>query len=61
LFEVAFSTSGVQVEAFGNVLAATSFLHGLAAEELTPQELDYHDPGYDVTITVRASKPTAGR
>jgi glycosyltransferase involved in cell wall biosynthesis/peptidoglycan/xylan/chitin deacetylase (PgdA/CDA1 family)/SAM-dependent methyltransferase len=59
LFEEVFSAADVRVEAFGNVLAATSFLHGLAVEELTPEELDYHEPGYDVTITVRAEKPGA--
>ncbi len=44
------------IEVFGNVLAAMSFLHGLAVEELTPEELDYREPGYDVTIAVRAVK-----
>lgn len=46
----------VAVEGHGNVLAAISFLHGLAVEELDPGELDVHDPSYDVVITVRASK-----
>jgi peptidoglycan/xylan/chitin deacetylase (PgdA/CDA1 family) len=41
------------------VLSAISFLHGLAEEELTPDELDYRDPGYPVTITVRALKRAA--
>jgi SAM-dependent methyltransferase len=57
LFEEAFPATGVKVEAFGNVLAATSFLYGLAEEELTREELDYHEPGYAVTIAVKASKP----
>jgi peptidoglycan/xylan/chitin deacetylase (PgdA/CDA1 family) len=57
LFEEAFSAESVQVEAFGNVLAAISFLHGLAVDELTLNELDHRDPVYDVTITVRAVKP----
>lgn len=60
LFEDAFSAEHVHVEAFGNVMAAMSFLHGLAVEELTPEELDYREPGYDVTITVRAVKAAAG-
>jgi SAM-dependent methyltransferase len=46
----AFSAGNVQIESFGNVLAASCFLHGLAAEELTREELDYRDPGYEVTI-----------
>lgn len=60
IFEEAFG-SGVNVETFGNALAAVSFLEGLAVEELTPEELDYRDPGYDVTIAVRAEKrPPSG-
>lgn len=42
------------VEAYGNVLSATAALHGLAAEELTPAELDYNDRDFDVIIGVRA-------
>jgi SAM-dependent methyltransferase len=56
LFEEAFSAEDIKIEGRGNVLAATSFLYGLAAEELTRQELDYNEPGYGVTIAVRALK-----
>jgi peptidoglycan/xylan/chitin deacetylase (PgdA/CDA1 family) len=56
LFEDVFGAGNVAVESQGNVLAAISFLHGLAQEELTPAELDHRDPGYPVTITVRAVK-----
>lgn len=59
LFEGAFPAEVVEVEGYGNVLVAASFLYGLALEELTQQELDYRDPCYDVTVTVRAVK--AGR
>lgn len=41
------------VEACGNVLSATAALHGLAAEELTREELDYSDRDFDVIIGVR--------
>jgi SAM-dependent methyltransferase len=58
LFETAFPAANVVVEAHGSVLAAIAFLHGLAAEELRPQELAWHDPDYEVLITVRAVKPT---
>lgn len=58
LFERAFVGDGVDVRAHGNVLAATAFLQGLAAEELTPGELAHHDADYPVLITVRAEKPT---
>ena len=33
-------------------------LHGVAVEESTTAELDYRDAGYDVTIAVRAQKPS---
>ena len=57
LFAAVFSPEEVEVEAHGNVLAATAFLHGLAAGELRPQELDHHDASYPLLITVRAVKP----
>jgi hypothetical protein len=49
----------VHVEGFGNVLAAMCFLEGIAAEELRAEELDHHDPGYAITIAVRAVKQGA--
>jgi SAM-dependent methyltransferase len=57
LFEEAFPAGNVRLEAHGNVLAAVSFLHGLATEELRREELDQHDPDYEVLITLRAMKP----
>jgi SAM-dependent methyltransferase len=54
-----FPPDRVAVESHGNVLAAISFLEGLAAQELCPDELDYHDPLYQLLITVRAVKETA--
>lgn len=56
LFEEVFPATGVQVESHGNVLVACAFLYGLAMEELQQEELDYHDPDYEVTIAVRAVK-----
>lgn len=43
-------------ETHGNVLAATAFLHGLADDELSAEELAVRDPDYPVIITVRAVK-----
>jgi SAM-dependent methyltransferase len=57
LFAERFTEAGVELETHGNVLAATGFLHGLAAEELTRAELDAHDPHYQVIIAARATKP----
>ena len=41
------------------MLAAISFLHGLAVEDVSPEELDYRDPNYEVLITLRAVKTEA--
>lgn len=49
----------VEVETYGNLLSATMFLHGHAAEELGAAELDLRDPDYEVTIAVRAIKGRA--
>ena len=57
LFEEVFPAANVAVEAYGNVLAAVAFLHGLAAQDLRQKELDHHDPDYEVIITIRAVKP----
>ncbi len=51
-----FDPKAVEAQAFGNVLAATGFLHGLAAAELTPEELDHFDHNYPVIIGVQAVK-----
>jgi SAM-dependent methyltransferase len=57
LFEEVFPPANVTVEAYGNVFAATAFLYGLASHELRTHELDFRDPDYEVSITVRAVKP----
>lgn len=59
LFAESFPEQALTFETHGNVLAAVSFLHGLAVEELRPAELDYHDPHYQLVIAVRAVKPGA--
>jgi SAM-dependent methyltransferase len=57
LFKEFFLETNVEVEAHGNVLVAIAFLHGLASQELRREELDQHDPDYQVLITIRAVKP----
>jgi len=59
LFEDAFDPADISVDAYGNVLAATAFLYGLAVEDLKQRELDLRDPDYQVTIGVKAVKPQA--
>jgi SAM-dependent methyltransferase len=56
LFGEVFSPEDIEVESYGNVAVAIALLHGLVAEELRPEELDFRDRDYEVTITVRALK-----
>jgi SAM-dependent methyltransferase len=52
----AFGDEQVAVEAHGNVLAAAAFLFGMAAEELTMEELDLADPDYQLIVAARVVK-----
>jgi SAM-dependent methyltransferase len=56
LFSEAFGESNIGVTSYGNVLSAIAFLHGLVTPELTPEELDYNDPEYQMVVCVRARK-----
>jgi SAM-dependent methyltransferase len=53
-----FPAAAVSVQGHGNVLVALAFLHGLLITELRREELEYHDPDYEVLITARAQKPS---
>ncbi len=57
LFAETFPGAAVEVTPWGNVLAATAYLYGLAAEELALEELDSTDPDFEVIVSVRARKP----
>ena len=57
LFGEVFGVQSVRVRAYWNVLAAVSFLVGLAQEELTAQELEIHDHRFATVTSVRAAKP----
>jgi SAM-dependent methyltransferase len=56
LFGDVFGDDNVEVKSYGNVLAGIAALAGLAAEELSPRELDHCDPYFPVLIAVRAVK-----
>jgi SAM-dependent methyltransferase len=56
IFEAVFADEDIEVEAYGNVLAATAFLHGIAAGELSEQELLHRDPDYETLIGIRAQR-----
>jgi SAM-dependent methyltransferase len=60
LFEEAFQAGNVTVYPYGNVLAAISFLEGLAVEDLKKKELDAVDRSYEVLIAIRAVKSGTG-
>jgi SAM-dependent methyltransferase len=54
LLEAAFAP--VTVHGYGNVLAATAFLSGMAKEEVPRRLLDEHDPCFPVVVAARAVK-----
>ena len=56
LAEEAFAEGSVEVETFGNVLAASGFLYGLASRDLRSEQLEAHDPLYQVIVGIRAVK-----
>jgi SAM-dependent methyltransferase len=49
-----FDAAKVQLEEFGNLFAATAFLHGAAVEDVDPAKLDRLDATYPVTVAARA-------
>lgn len=54
LLERRFGPGNVAVRSYGNVAAASSFLFGMAREELTDDELRTHDPHFPVIVAMRA-------
>jgi SAM-dependent methyltransferase len=58
LFEEVFPRDHMEVKAYGNVLTAIAFLHGFAVEDLRREDLEYHDPDFEVSIGLRAVKPS---
>jgi SAM-dependent methyltransferase len=54
LFASRFGEHNVTVETHGNSLAAAAFLHGLAAVELGPVQLDVDEACCELLVTVRA-------
>jgi SAM-dependent methyltransferase len=54
LFAETYGLENVEVEAHGNVLSAACFLYGLAAEELSEEELAHRDPDFELLMTIRA-------
>jgi SAM-dependent methyltransferase len=61
LIESRFLPDDLEVRAYGNHLSAIASLTGMAAEELTPEELLYSDPDFQVLVCVRARKGEGAR
>ena len=59
LFEEGFQGAELDLRSYGNVFAATAFLHGLAVEELDPEKLSCFDPDYEMLIGLRVKKHMA--
>jgi len=59
LFEAEYGAANVKVERHGNVKTAAAFLYGLAAEDLTTEELQREDNDYQMLICVRAVRDPA--
>jgi SAM-dependent methyltransferase len=53
----AFAGYEVELFAYGNVLTAVAFLHGLGRGELSAQELDAHHLEYSLIHAARVEKP----
>lgn len=55
--EEVFGPGNVEVESFGNVLAAAASLYGLGAYDLAAEELSVRDPAFELVVAIRAVKP----
>lgn len=51
-----FKLDNLDVKSYGNVLVATSFLYGLAIDDLTQAQLEFHDQAFEVIISAVAQK-----
>jgi len=56
LFLRHFSEDTLTIKTYGNVKSSTAFLYGLASDDLSEKDLIYHDPDYELVITLRAVK-----
>jgi SAM-dependent methyltransferase len=62
VFGDVFGEGNVSVSGYGNVLSSIAFLHGIAAQDLRPEELEVRDEAYDLLVGVRArSTPRQAR
>jgi SAM-dependent methyltransferase len=59
LFADVFGAENVTAVSYGNVLTCTAFLHGIAAEELEPAELEHLDRNFELLVAVHARKASS--
>ena len=59
LLEGAFPVDRIAVRSYGNVLAASAFLYGLAVEDLPAGAIDVQDSEFQLVIGARAAKPAS--
>lgn len=53
-----FPRAKTEISTYGNVFSASKFLYGLGLQEVPKGKLDYHDPHFQVTVAVKATKGT---
>jgi SAM-dependent methyltransferase len=51
-----FPPQNIEVNTHGNVYVATAFLYGMGLPEVRKENMDFHDPHYQVIITAKAIK-----
>lgn len=56
MFGDVFGKENIDVRSYGNILTTIASLHGLAAREIDPDDLAYHDPDFELLVMVRAQK-----
>src|SRR3546814_1548246 len=56
----AFGPQNVEISAYGNVYAATTFLHGAALGEIDRRKLDVYDEAFPVIVAASVEKASAG-
>jgi hypothetical protein len=56
IFQDSFTPGTFEIESYGNVYAASTFLYGMGLPEVKRELLDVTDPAYQVIISVRATK-----
>lgn len=54
LLHQSFDPAKVEVTTYGNLFAATAFLHAAAVQEVPRRKLERFDPAYPVTVAARA-------